>query len=91
MPLLTNLIRPNYSFSKAILIASFTYYKPLITLLSRNIETSIPELGLRDFKGINFLSFLLGSLFITTLNPLLRVVNFRDLVYNIIKGVRELS
>jgi hypothetical protein len=63
----------------------------LITLLSRNIEISIPKLSLRSFKGINFLSFLLRGLFITTGEPLPRVINFRDLACNIIKSIRELS
>jgi hypothetical protein len=70
---------------------SFTSYKPLITLLLRNIEISILKLSLRSFKDIDFLSFLLRGLFITTREPLSKVTNFRDLVYNIIEGVRELS
>ena len=70
---------------------SFTSYKPLITLLLRNIEISINKLSSRSFKGTNFLSFLLRDLFITIREPLPKVTNFLDLVYNIIKGVRELS
>jgi hypothetical protein len=70
---------------------SFISYKPLINLLLRNIEISIPKLVLGTFKGIDFLSFLLGGLFITTRDPLPSITNFRDLVYNIIEGVRELS
>jgi hypothetical protein len=70
---------------------SFTSYKPLITLLLRNIEISINKLSSRSFKDTNFLSFLLRDLFITTREPLLKVINFLDLAYNIIKGVRELS
>jgi hypothetical protein len=73
------------------LIVSFTSYKPLITLLLRNIEISINELSSRSFKGTNFLSFLLRDLFIITREPLPRVINFLDLICNIIKGVRELS
>ena len=89
--LLANLIRSNYSFSRTILIVSFTSYKPLINLLLKNIKISILKLDLRTFKGVNFLSFLLGGLFITTRDPLPKVINLRDLVYNIIKEVRELS
>ena len=37
------------------------------------------------------MSFLLIGLFITTRDPLLRVTNFRDLVRDIIEGIRELS
>jgi hypothetical protein len=37
------------------------------------------------------LSFLLKGLFIITREPLSKVANFRDLVYNIIKEVKELS
>ena len=88
--LLANLIRPNYSLSRATLITSFTSYKPLINLLLYNIEISICELSLTSFKGVDFTSFLLGF-FITTRDPLPRVTNFRDLVYDIIEGVRELS
>ena len=91
MPLLAIWISTSYSLSRAILIAFFTSYKPLITLLSRNMEISIPELSLRSFKGINFLSFLLRGLFITIRELLPRVTNFRDLARDIIKGVRELS
>jgi hypothetical protein len=69
---------------------SFTSYKLIIISLLRNIEISIPKLGLRSFKGVNFLIFILG-LFITTREPLLKITNFRDLAYNIIKGVKELS
>jgi hypothetical protein len=70
---------------------SFTSYKLIITLLLRNIKISIPKLGLGSFKRVNFLSFLLGGLFITTREPLPKVTNFRYLVYNIIEGVRELA
>jgi hypothetical protein len=73
------------------LITSFTSYKPLITLLSRNIEISINELGSRSFKGADFLTFLLRNLFITTRELLPKVTNFLDLARNIVKGVRELS
>jgi hypothetical protein len=70
---------------------SFTSYKLIITLLLRNIKISTPKLSLRSFKRVNFSSFLLGGLFITTWQLLPKVTNFRDLVYNIIEGVKELS
>jgi hypothetical protein len=37
------------------------------------------------------LSFLLRGLFIITREPLLKVINFYNLVYNIIERVKELS
>ena len=55
------------------------------------MEISVPEPGSRSFKGIDFLSFLLGGLFITIQELLPRVANFRDLARDIVEGVRELS
>ena len=70
---------------------SFTSYKPLINLLLRNIKISILKLDLGTFKEVDFLSFLLRHFFIITRDPLLKVINVRDLVYSIIERVKELS